>query len=155
MAKETKPKNPFSTKNWKRLEALPSGIDRLDNMWYTTYYGTLNGERSYYLVGAFNDEFYAYSICVENLSQFQKLKERLNGLNCTFKVNKSVNPFNNAAAWEKHDCGSGDSYLARISSNRKCYIGMFGGQCYIMPTRYKQYGRERDWIVALGVCVID
>ena len=107
------------------------------------------------LVGAFNDEFYAYSICVENLSQFQKVKERLNGLNCTFKVNKSVNPFNNAAAWEKHDCGSGDSYLARISSNRKCYIGMFGGQCYIMPTRYKQYGRERDWIVALGVCVID
>ena len=157
MARETKSTNPYSTKRWIRLETLPSDMKGCpQNLEYTTYYGTINGERSYYLIGAFDEKFYAYRICVENLTQFQRLKDRLKSLSCTFVVNETVNPFTNAVAWKRHELEPNfHNYVAKMSSDRDCYIGRFGKYCYTMSTRYKLYGRERDWVEALGVYVSD
>ena len=157
MAKETRPINPFSTKRWHPFQA-PQDCrlsDLLTNDGeYSIYKGKIDGETSFFLVGKFGNDLYACSISKENLCQLEKLQERLRNLNCRFKQNEDVNPFD---GWQKEQLNLMiRNYEARVSrrggGSNYC-IGRFGDSCYTFNMNDRKSGVEIDWVSALGVCV--
>lgn len=156
MAKEVvKPNNPFSTKRWKEFQAPQSLQDLLQiDREYSVYKGKIDGETSFFLVGKFGEHLYAYSISKENLCQLEKLQERLKSLNCKFKQNENVNPFE---GWKEGELNQSISnYEARVNhmGGRHDYcVGRFGDSCYTYPIMDRKFGHEIDWVQALGVYV--
>lgn len=151
MAKE--PTNPFSTKKWKEFQAPQDLLNLLQiDGEYSVYKGKIDGETSFFLVGKFGEHLYAYSICKEHLDQLEKLQDRLNKLNCKFKRNENVNPFE---GWQKVELNQNfPNYEARVYQGREYCIGRFGDSCYTYPVLRKKFGHEIDWVQALGVYVV-
>jgi len=156
---ETRPKNPFSTKRWKKLkfQAPQDCCDLLTNDGeYSVYKGKIDGETSFFLVGRFGSDIYACSISKERLSQLENLQDKLRTLNCRFKQNESVNPFE---GWQKVQLNMMiRNYEARVSrreSGSNYCIGRFGDSCYTfnISDKDRRSGIEIDWVRALGVCV--
>ena len=156
MAKEAKPTNPFSTKRWKKFQAPQSLLDLLkEDGEYSIYKGKIDDETSFFLVGKFGSDTYAYSISKDNLCQLEKLQERLKKLKCTFKQNEDVNPFE---GWHKELLNRTiENYEARVfyrDSGRRSYcFGRFGDSCYSFNMNDRKSGVEIDWVSALGVYV--
>ncbi|MBO7094676.1 hypothetical protein J6V86_00290 [bacterium] len=155
MAKETRPINPFSTKKWKKFQAPQSLLDLLkEDGEYSIYKGKIDDESSFFLVGKFGNELYAYSISKENLCQLEKLQERLKKLKCKFKQNEGVNPFE---GWRQGLLNRAiGNYEARVSytdSGRSYCVGRFGDSCYTFNMNDRKSGVEIDWVKALGVYV--
>jgi hypothetical protein len=156
MAKESRVINPFSTKRWKKFQAPQSLLDLLrEDREYSVYRGKIDDESSFFLVGKFGNDVYAYSISKENLCQLEKLQERLKKLNCKFKQNGEVNPFE---GWHREPVNLKiQNYEARMSRRENgsiYYIGRFGNYCYTFNmSNHNKSGIEIDWVSALGVCV--
>ncbi len=156
MAKETKSINPFSTKRWKKFQAPQCLQDLLEeDREYSIYKGKIDGESSFFLVGKFGSDIYAYGIAKENLCQLENLLDRLKKLDCKFKQNWAVNPF---VGWNKEPVNLQiDNYEARMSrrENGCVYcVGRFGNSCYTFDmSKRNKSGIEIDWVSALGVCV--
>ena len=152
MAKEKKPINPFSTKKWKKFQAPQSLSDLLQTDGeYTVHYGKIDGETSFFMVGKFGRELYAYAISVDNLTQLEKLRNRLDNLRCEFRENADVNPFR---GWEK--CPLNQSIPNNVvklfgEGNRRFYVGRHGDSCYRFLASHRNSGRELDWVQNLGV----
>ena len=152
MAKETKSANSSPTKGWRKLETLPPDMTvELKDKECTTYYGTINGIRGYYLIVLYEGGLYFFSFHKENLSKFKNLKKRLEDLNCKFKPNEAVDPCTDSL-WTRYEFETNlSNYEGRISSNRDYIIVGFGKHCCKMPTKGQRVDHEIDWIETLGV----
>lgn len=156
MAKETKITDVLSTKRWKELQTLPPDMGvQLQDGKFVPYYGMINGKRGYNLLVLSNGKCYSSSISKEKLTQFEQMKEGLEKLGYKFVSNRAVNPITDGSIWKRLGLDSTRDYEARISGNRDFYVLWAGGYIYKMSTRNRQYGREVDWLRALGVYVSD
>lgn len=148
-------KNPFSTKKWRRIKETPSNLANLlsESGDYSVYNGCVDGETSFFFVGKFGQNLYVYPINRGHLGQVEYTQERIERLNCRFRPNYSINPFER---WKKSAINQSiPNYEAKLIRDGKdgYFIGRYNDTCYTIKANDSSVGCEVDWVKSLGVFV--